>query len=90
MTQNTFVPSYPVGSTDWTGGTAPAGGTHTGTATLVMRDGVRISVASNAAEVRRKLDVHAVAPVSPQWVAFDVPGSTVPVVVDVSQVLAVS
>lgn len=78
-----------VGSTDWNGGKAPAGGTHTGTATITMQDGTQFVVASNAPEVLRKLDPHAVAPTAPIWVAFDQVGSGVPVVLNAANFLAV-
>lgn len=78
-----------LGSTDWSGGVAPAGGTHTGTATITMIDGTRFAVASARAEVLRKLDRHAVAPTSPAWVAFDVPSSAVPLVLNASNVASV-
>lgn len=77
-----------VGSTDWTGGYAPPGGTHTGTCTITMLDGTHYVVASSVAEVARKTDLHAVAKNSPAWVAFDVPGAAVPVVLNVNQIVS--
>lgn len=73
-----------VGSTDWTGGNAPAGGVHTGTCVLTMADGVKYTVSHSRAESIQK--VHSAAPVpagTPQWVAFDQPGRAIPLTLDV-------
>lgn len=75
-----------VGSTDWTGGVAPAGGVHTGISRITMNDGSSWTVAHSVAEARQKTDAHAVAPTIPAWVAFDQPGSPLPVILDVSQI----
>ena len=77
------------GSTDWNGGRAKAGGTHTGTSTIVMQDGKTFTVAHSKAEVLRKLDPHAVAQTNPQWVAFDVPNAAIPVVLNTGLVALV-
>ncbi len=79
-----------VGSTDANGGKAPAAGSHTGTATITMADGTTFAVASNRAEVRRKLDIHAIAPMTPPWVCFDVPNSVIPVVLDIANIISVT
>lgn len=76
----------PRGSTDWAGGAAPAGGTHTGVTTLTMNDGATFVVAHSKAEVLAKMDRHAVAQTTPRWVAFDQPGRGVSVVIDTNQI----
>ena len=89
MTTNQL--SFIAGSTDWRGGVAPKGGSHTGTATIHMKDGTQFVVGSNRAEVLRKLDLHAVAQTTPQWVAFDAPSSpAVPLILNASNVQSVS
>jgi hypothetical protein len=75
-----------VGSTDWAGGKAPAGGTHTGVTVVTMTDGATYTVACSAAEVLTKRDQHAIAQTVPQWVAFDVPLAAVPVILNVSNI----
>ena len=90
MSQDVYTPSVGVGSYDWTGDRAPAGGVHTGQSTITMQDGARFLVAHNVAEVKRKRDQHAVAPTVPAWCAFDVPLASVPVVLDVSLIADVT
>lgn len=87
-----YAPAAALGSTDWTGNRAPAGGTHTGTSTITMVDSIQYVVAHGVAEVRRKLDLHASPPPSSgliAWVAFDVPLSAVPIVLDASRIAGV-
>jgi hypothetical protein len=79
-----------IGSTDWTGGYAPVGGTHTGLALIIMVDNVRYLVAHDRAEVLRKADIHAIAPTTPEWVAFDVPDSATPIILDVRRIQSVA
>jgi hypothetical protein len=83
-----------LGSTDWAGRNASFGGVHTGTCTITMQDGAQFTVASNRAEVLRKLDAHAVAPSAPSaptaWIAFDVPSSAIPIVLNAQNVAQVT
>lgn len=79
-----------VGSVDWTGGKAPAGGAHTGTATITMQDATQFIVASNRAEVRRKLDLHTIGQTNPMWVAFDQPGNAIPLILNISNIQSVT
>ena len=88
MSANVLVQAG-IGSTDANGGKARAGGTHTGTATITMLDGATFLVASNRAEVQRKRDLHAVAQTAPVWVAFDVPASVIPLVLNVGNIASV-
>lgn len=81
-----------IGSTDWTGGRAPAGGSHTGLVGIVMQDQTLYQVTHSEAEVRAKLGTHQSpvvtgAPPAPSWVAFDQPNSGVPIILDVNQVV---
>ncbi len=71
-----------IGSTDWTGGRSPAGGTHTGRSVIVMADGTQYLVAHSRAEVLQKLGVGAVAQASPHWICFDIPNATIPAVLN--------
>ena len=78
-----YQPGIVLGSTDWTGGVAPAGGTHTGISTITMHDGKQYLVAHSVAEIFQKLDFHAVPPFSKslvEWVAFDRPGTGTPII----------
>lgn len=79
-----------IGSTDWAGGTAPAGGSHTGVCTITMVDGLTFVVAHDRAEVQRKRDRHAIADINPRWVAFDVPNRAVPVILDARRIRSVA
>jgi hypothetical protein len=80
----------PGGSTDWTGGAAPAGGTRTGFTILTMNDGKTYTVAHDLSEVQRRRDGHAVAPTGhAAWVSFDLPGSGNNVVLDVTKIAGV-
>ncbi len=89
MAADVYVPTQLLGSTDWTGGVAPAGGTHTGTATIIMWDGSQFVVAHDRAEVLRKMDIHGIAQTMPQWVGFDQPLTAVPVVLNVGNIASV-
>lgn len=89
MSNNVLVQTG-IGSTDWNGGRARAAGVHTGTATITMLDGTQFVVASNRAEVQRKRDRHAIAQTTPVWVAFDVPNSSTPIVLNVSNIARVT
>lgn len=82
---NQLIPTG-VGSTDWAGGRAPTGGTHTGVGVITMNDGTQYTVAHDRAEIIRKMDPHATPQTTPRWVAFDVLTAAVPVVLDVAQV----
>ena len=87
-----YVPAAPIGSTDWNGGAAPAGGSHTGVSQITMTDGTTHVVAHGVAEVQRKRDSHANAPPSPalvDWIAFDVPNVAVPIVLRASGIQSV-
>jgi hypothetical protein len=55
-----------------------------------MNDKLTFIVAHCAAEVRRKMDQHAVPPTSPAWVAFDQPSVAIPVVLDIAQIQSVA
>ncbi len=76
------------GSTDWNGGRAPAGGTHTGQSTITLRDGKTFTVAHSRAEVLAKLGSQS-APTIPQWTAFDQPNTAIPVVLDARMIATV-
>jgi hypothetical protein len=79
------------GSTDWTGNVAPAGGTHTGSATIVMVSGASYSVASNRSEILRKLSTVVAPPSSAliPWIAFDQPGAGLPVILNANNIASV-
>ena len=90
MAKDVYYPLIPVGSADWNGGKAPPfPGAHTGTATIMMKDGKQFVVAHDAAEVRRKMDNHATAQTNPPWVAFDQPLTPIPIVLDISLIQSV-
>lgn len=73
-----------VGSTDWAGGNAPEGGTHSGTSTLVLEDGTQHVVHHSRAEALRKWESAAPVPAgTPQWMSFDQPGRAIPLTLDV-------
>lgn len=99
MAQDVYVPSAAIGSTDWNGGRAAAGGSHTGQSTITMLYGATFFVAHSRAEVLRKIDLHAmpVPPVTtarqqpPCWVSFDLPNSgSERVVLNVFQIATVA
>lgn len=80
MASDTLNPGI-IGPVDSSARVAPAGGSHTGTSVITMQDGAQFTVASNAAEVKRK--VGAILPGDAgRWMAFDVPNSAVPVVLN--------
>lgn len=79
-----------VGSTDWAGGLAPSAGTHTGISTITMVDGASFLVAHSRAEALLKCDPHAVASETPMWVAFDQPGSALPVILDIQRIQSIA
>jgi hypothetical protein len=76
------------GSVDWAGGTAPAGGEHSGVCTLVMQDGNTFRVACSKAEAEYRLASLPIQPF-PQWIGFDIPNSGVGTVIDGSNVRTV-
>lgn len=84
-----YVPPQLLGSSDFSGGAAPAGGSHTGMASIVMRDGLQFQVAHNRAEVLRKLDAHVTPSGHPRWIGFDRPGAANPVVLNADEIASV-
>ncbi len=88
MSQDQLIVSG-VGSTDWAGGVAPSGGSHTGISQITMVSGTKFTVASNRVETLRKTDLHAIARTDPMWVAFDVPLSGLPVILNVANIQSV-
>ena len=88
MANNVLVVSG-IGSTDWAGGAAPAGGTHTGTSVITMLDGATFTVAESRAGVLTKMG-SASARTNPQWVSFDQPGSGVPITLNVGNIRTVT
>lgn len=78
-----------VGSYDWNGGTAPAGGAHTGQCVLTMQDGATFTVAHSRTEALQKVSVGAQPSNPGGWVAFDVPSGAVPLVLNAALVATV-
>ena len=76
------------GSSDWAAQFAPAGGSHSGTATIMLTGGRQVLVAHTRAEVLRKTDGHALAP-GTQWVSFDLPDSGLPITLSVARIQSV-
>lgn len=79
-----------VGSTDWAGANAPAGGFHTGLSTITMVDGAVYVVAHSRAEALAKCEPHTIADTVPLWVGFDVPNRAVPVIIDTNRIESIS
>jgi len=94
-----YFPPTNVGSADWNGGSAPAGGTHTEQCVITMQDGTTYTVAHSAAEAKAKV-VAAYLPPPPAgaaawltaeipWCGFDVPNSAIPVVLNTANIASI-
>jgi hypothetical protein len=85
MASNTLT-QVGLGSTDWSGGSAPVGGVHTGVCVIHMQDSASFIVACSHGEALQKAATVTVPAGQPAWVAFDAPTSTLPIILDVTRI----
>lgn len=71
MASNNQLSQDGLGSTDWAGGTAPPGGTHSGSCTITMIDGTQYNVQHSRAEVLSRINTAPGPPTNPAWIGFD-------------------